>query len=219
MRQASGHDSLFPPANQRGTLFMEHSTIHKRWRPRLRFSLRALMIAMTLVCVFLGYRVQRAREQRLAVAAIQLAGGRVRYDWQQKTLPPTAGTRQRPVVPGPKWLRAWMGDEYFQDVVAARWPADSTPDSANLAHLAKFPRLRELSICTSSYDHPDLGTLPVMPQLEKLVLAGWNITDGTLDQIGRQPALKLLRLYQEKSSPESIRSFAQQYPMIEVQQK
>ena len=55
--------------------------------PRLRpqFSLRAALVAMTLVAVYLGWRFQTSREARTA-AAIQAAGGRVYFSYQEPSL-------------------------------------------------------------------------------------------------------------------------------------
>jgi len=54
-----------------------------RFRPQ--FSLRAALIAMTLVAVYLGWRFQTSREARTA-AAIQAAGGRVYFSYQEPSL-------------------------------------------------------------------------------------------------------------------------------------
>lgn len=51
----------------------------KRRIPRIRFSLRALMVVVLILGVGLGYWVVRSREQRDAVAAIECGGqGRLR---------------------------------------------------------------------------------------------------------------------------------------------
>src|SRR5262245_2007903 len=83
----------------------------RRWRlsPR-RISVRALMIAVLVLGVGLGWVVHRARVQRDAVAAIEHAGGRVVYDWawvDGHAAPPGAGP------PAPRWLVDLLGPDYF----------------------------------------------------------------------------------------------------------
>ena len=55
--------------------------------PRLRpqFSLRAALLAMTLVAIYLGWRFQTTHEAR-AAAAIQAAGGKVYFSYQEPSL-------------------------------------------------------------------------------------------------------------------------------------
>src|SRR5437763_10676987 len=50
-------------------------------RRGLRFSLRTLLIAITLFCVWLGVSFNRANRQRRVVEAIKAFGGDVRYDY------------------------------------------------------------------------------------------------------------------------------------------
>lgn len=61
------------------------------------------MIAVTLLCVWLGVVCNRANRQRRAVEAIVEAGGQVLYDYQfdegDRLNPP-------PALPGPNWLTA-----------------------------------------------------------------------------------------------------------------
>jgi internalin A len=94
------------------------------WRgPRVRLSLRALMIAVLILGGWLGWLVRGARIQREAVAAIQRGGGSVRYDWEWASfryLPdgrlvqpmPKPGTKP----PWPEWLVARLGPDYFGSV-------------------------------------------------------------------------------------------------------
>ena len=54
----------------------------KIWRRWLRLSVRGLMILVLILGGGLGWIVHRAKTQRVAVAAIEKAGGWVRYDWE-----------------------------------------------------------------------------------------------------------------------------------------
>jgi len=86
----------------------DHPNPSKPRRRWFQFSLRTLLVLLTVLCVWLGVTVNRARKQREAVAAIEALGGYVRYEYQY-------GSGQEP--PGPKWLRELIGEEYFVSVV------------------------------------------------------------------------------------------------------
>ena len=70
-----------------------HTTPSKPRRRWFQFSLRTLMVLVTVLCVWLGLVSERARKQREAVAAIEALGGWVWYDYQNSGQEP----------PGPKW--------------------------------------------------------------------------------------------------------------------
>ena len=87
------------------------------------------MIAILIFGLWLGDRVNRAREQRLAVAAVKADNGFVRYADEFKMGPvnvpagnaiwkPSWGTlvpKKGPTKPG--LIQSWLGDEYVREVV------------------------------------------------------------------------------------------------------
>lgn len=103
-------------------------------RRYLTFSPRTLFVLTTALAVWLGVVVNRVREQREAVKAIEALGGEVRYDWQLRYLPGTTNLRVEPEPPGPACLRRILGDDFFQDVHAV--------DFADVG-LHPFPLLKE----------------------------------------------------------------------------
>lgn len=93
---------------------------------RFQFSLRSALIVLTVACLWIGRQADKAHRQRAAVKEIEAMGGVVQYAWQPDLsdwptesrwshvrLEPTTG---RPNVPA--WLRAALGDDYFQEVKA-----------------------------------------------------------------------------------------------------
>ena len=83
------------------------TTTHPR-RRFFRYSLRTLLLVVTVFCVFmgtLGTFVKRAMDQRLAVESIRESGGGISYE---------SGSG------GPNWLRQLIGNEYFSSVVLVR---------------------------------------------------------------------------------------------------
>lgn len=104
----------------------------RRW---FQYSLRSLLVILTALAVWLGVVVNRAREQREAVGAIEAAGGAVYFDWEFEP-------DRKPH--GPVWLRKIIGDDYFQratSVCFARLFAE-TPDGK----IEVVPYLRDVDI-------------------------------------------------------------------------
>ena len=87
----------------------------RRW---LQFSLRGFLIALTALAVWLGWKAERARRQREAVAAIKAIGGIVQYGWQTDM-----GMFWMVIPDTPSWSRRMLGDDYFHDVKAVLFPA------------------------------------------------------------------------------------------------
>ena len=89
-------------------------------RRYLTFSLRALFVLTTALAVWLGIVVNRAREQREAVKAIEALGGTVTYDWEPGLYDSIGDDPAGPS--GPAWLRRLVGDEHFQEVTMVGFP-------------------------------------------------------------------------------------------------
>jgi hypothetical protein len=82
-----------------------------------QFTLRTLLIFVTLAgCGFgwLGFKIREARQEAAAVAAIEKAGGFVFYSFQWEPFNFIYAPDAAP--PGPKWLRAILGDHFFTSV-------------------------------------------------------------------------------------------------------
>jgi internalin A len=115
-------------------------------RPRVRLSVRALMIVVLILGSGMGWIVRRAHIQRDAVAAIVQGGGRVWYDWEwpgvryQPDGRMMAGVpRKRGVSPWPKWLEEKLGPDFLGAVKQVQvGPKD--PDAV-MASVAQLDRL------------------------------------------------------------------------------
>ena len=71
----------------------------RRW---YQFSLRTLLLVMTVFAVWLGIKIHQARQQKQAVAAIEKLGGTVYYDYQVTTDSRAwSKARAKPKPPGP----------------------------------------------------------------------------------------------------------------------
>src|SRR3569623_2222441 len=124
-------------------------------RRYLTFSLRTLFVVLTSLTVWLGFVVNRVREQREAVRAIEALTGRVQYDWQPKKVEVTLTAKGFEGMKGwrivnasntapdaPEWLRRLLGDEFFQEVEEIDFPHASLPSKGEITKI--IPVLRRL---------------------------------------------------------------------------
>src|SRR6185295_9519114 len=87
-------------------------------RHRFRFSLRTLLVLVTIACVgfgWLGMKMRQAERQRQAIEAIQALGGAVFYDYERDF---NEIFNPSPTPPGPEWIRDFLGDNFFAEVTA-----------------------------------------------------------------------------------------------------
>lgn len=178
---------------------MDSQNQKRRWRPR--FSLRALMIAMTVACIVLGWmghRVHRARVQREAVAALKSVTMDIMYDWECDARDRAAIPGYRGEPAGPDWLRELIGGEYFQEVQEVCIEVDWNTDLAVLDHVADLPHAQTLVIVNqNNYAKPkdlDLRFLAHLRNLECLFVCELRVDDACIAQIGRRTSLRSLGL-------------------------
>lgn len=170
-----------------------------------------MLIATTVVCVFLAYRVQRARVQRNAVAILKNAGADIGYDWQSWPLVGIvpAGVPDDEAPAGPAWLRKWIGDEYFQEVKTVYWVIRPETDTSAYSVFPDLPYLKDLIVERLApygplLPGPSARVLVGLDQLECLSLNGVKLTDETMRQIGRANSLRVLNLSNSDFNPNSI---------------
>jgi hypothetical protein len=184
-------------------------------RRRLRIGLRGLMLAILVIGLWLGYRVNMAGKQLRAVAAVKAAGGRVRYAdefvmgpvnvppgnaiWKPSwgTLTPSKGpsTAER--------LRRWIGDEYFREIVhvstfvdiekgSATAPGLNHPPLDEMLHsLESQTGIRTLQLGGDTVTEKGLASIAQLTELNELLIWwGGGVTDAGVARIGRLPRLR-----------------------------
>lgn len=163
----------------------------RRWKT---ISLRGLLLLVLLIALWLGWIVQKARQQREAVAAFQKFGGFVHYNWEFVDGPvkvprgnliwkPTWGT----LTPGRRpwatdWLRCALGDEYFQSIVHVSLYVDIKKGHADASWVNIGPAddaLRKLATQTS---------------VRTLQIGGEQVTDDNLSYVGQMTGLEELNI-------------------------
>jgi hypothetical protein len=179
-----------------------------RSRPRRfwpRFTLRVVLVLMTLLCVGLAYWTQRARQQKRLADQVRLSGGQAFYDFEADNLSAQLtfafsydqyfeillGGKQS-VEKGsdvPRWLLDPLGQDYFHTIVRA-----NVCDCDELQEIEAFPRLQELVIGRGATDD-DIEHVARLRHLKQLCVgADSKLTDRSLKALATMPALEIVFL-------------------------
>jgi hypothetical protein len=153
----------------------------RRW---YQYRLRTLMIFVTLVAVGMSWfavRMQRVRRQKEAVEAIDKLGGAwIEYKYE--------------FYGSPKWLRKWLGNDFFKDVATIH-VHKSEHISSILEHCNEFHDLEEFQIEIDEITDGDLKRISEYKNLRRLEIGhGEKITRVGLRYLNELKELRYLRL-------------------------
>ncbi|NQU24226.1 MAG: hypothetical protein HQ567_23335 [Candidatus Nealsonbacteria bacterium] len=186
-------------------------------RLRFQFSVRSLLLfvaVVAVVCSWFAVKMQEARRQKEAVAAIEKGEGSVFYDYEFDAngnfLPGT------PEPPGPPWLRNLLGVDFLSDVAGIGYLDATDADltrlkgitsleylqlwgtqvtDAGLMHLKGLTRLKRLTLGpTTQVTDAGLGHLKGMTTLRSLLLNETQVTDAGLVHLKGLTSLETLVL-------------------------
>jgi hypothetical protein len=135
-------------------------------RRQLAISLRMFMILVLVVGGWMGWEAYRARRQRMAVAAIVNAGGRVEHTDRF-----TGGSSW-----APKWLTSRCGVDHFVKIKSVYFGTEPIPDEAFTA-VGKLGELEEFGLLGATTD-TDLAHLAASVRTRKLLL---HVNDHVTD--------------------------------------
>jgi hypothetical protein len=133
-----------------------------------------MLIVTAVVAVCLGLWANSARRQQRVVQSLEEKGCEIFYSYQMRS------PFDNPALPGPTWVREWLGVHYFDFVQAVNLKGDRISD-ADLASLRDLPRLTSVHV----FDAPNvtdagLAHLAVLNDLDDLYLKCPQITDAGL---------------------------------------
>ena len=151
-------------------------------RRRARTSIRVMMLAILIVAVPLGWQVNRAREQREALDAVQRYGGWVHFDYEFVNGAVIPGRAPR----APRWLRMMLGDEYFRKVTCVNFDEEGS--------IGKVVRCPNVTACDEL-----LKKISGLPGLKKLRMKKTQATDEGLRHIGKMSELEELYIRDARS--------------------
>jgi hypothetical protein len=108
--------------------------LNRQW---FQVSLRSVLVAITALGAWLGWKAERAHREREAVRRIEALGGTIQYDWQpgRAYFAFAAGTLEKVTSTGaegepPGRFAKFIGAEYFQAVRAVELPSQAKSLSA-----------------------------------------------------------------------------------------
>ena len=154
----------------------------ERLRRHLRVSLKTMMVLVVILAVPLAWGVNKAREQRRAVAAVQKYGGWVHYDYEFVGGKLTPG--QEPWAP--RWMRSLLGDEFFQEIAYVSLVYDSTG--------GKRREITNFAPCDDIF-----AQLAGQSGIKQLLLQRTQATDRGLEHVGRMTGLEALYIWDAAS--------------------
>jgi len=184
----------------------------RRW---YQFSLRTLLIVVTLVGCglgWLGFKVREARRQEVAVAAIEKLGGQVAYDDQFDSLGNYVG---KVVPPGPAWLRELLGNDFFRNVRTVDLTLPTLRD-ADLDQLQWLSTCKWLNLGKSGVTDAGLPQVKELTQLNWLLLANTQVSDAGLENLKGLAQLQTLDLRGTRVTAAGVKKLQQALPNCEV---
>ena len=177
-----------------------------RW---FRFSLRTFLLVVTVFCIWLGWKINAARQQKEAVDAILKAGGTVYYDYQILPNIPSEnhwniGYNANALPTGPLLLRKLFGDVCFRKVILVRFSQTNIPEAV-LRQLTNLPDLTHVAlqyvkIVPDGSDVPrpiqdaDFEVFGQLSRLELLELPAADINGSGLAYLTRLRDLRFLSI-------------------------
>jgi hypothetical protein len=170
-----------------------------RRRSLFRYGLRSFLLFVAIASCGLGWvgaRHHAKLREREAVAAFTFgtANGRVLYDYQYNPVSNKVDLSAKP--PGPSWIRALLGDDYFATVhvVSLRPVEEKYYVVSNLRHLKSLSGLRRLDIDRLGYPDDVLVHIEGLTNLERLNMSRCHFTDAALVHLKGLSQLKELDL-------------------------
>lgn len=161
----------------------------KQWRQYTLRGLLVLVLVLSTPLGWLGYRLQRARSQKDALAKLQAIGGTYLYDWEPEF--DVGGVECGP--PQPWWLIKLVGCDFFWDVKRIKICKNEIVDK-DLAILREFPNTESLSLHSCQIGDEGILHLANLRDLRTLYLTKTHITDDGLEVLGDMVHLKELDL-------------------------
>ena len=168
-------------------------------RRRLRISIGVLCLIVAGFALALARVTNEARRQRRAIETIKRLFGTYQFDYEFVGGDPLGAKIPAAKPPGPAWLRRWIGDEPFRDVVEVSLSGPQLRDD-DLALLEDLPRLREVRLTfTTDITAAGLAHLRRQRRLRKLsIFAGDNVGDDAMVQLRDLDGLETLYIHESR---------------------
>ncbi len=172
---------------------MTTAASNRRW---FRYSLGTLFVLLTLACVafaWIASTMRAATRQREAVQVFRQANAYVSYDCALDDSPFEPPKRRVP-----RWLRDWLGDDFFRNVSEVSGFFHVTDTEMNW--IAAFPRLKKLELKLGCVSLSGLKHLRGCTRLEYLEVDDTLLTEEGVKFLSDFSHLKNLRFIRTETS-------------------
>jgi hypothetical protein len=167
----------------------DSSRPNRRW---FRYSLRTLLLLITLVCVVLGFKIVPVLEQKRAVSAVQELGGQVIYDYEFKKK-----VDRPPSSEPPDWISGVLGVDFSHDVAVAKIfnVRDTDRVKKALPSLRHLRSLHELDLINiKDLRDNDFEFIDRMSELQDVAMYGDQLRGDVLQHLQNLAHLRKLAL-------------------------
>jgi hypothetical protein len=184
--------------------------------------LRALLLVMTIVAIWLGFTTKRIRDRHRAIEAILSYGGGVHFKDLTNASARGVPFEERHEPPGrPAWLRRLLGkhgkfincDIQFVFFHTSRIPSDDAP--FDISVLESLTELKELQLGVL-LDKSPLERLPKLPNLVSLNIGRMRLSEDELACLARLPKLTKLVVRNSQLTAKCYRNIASRRNLVEL---
>ena len=147
-----------------------------RWP--FQFSVRCVLllpvIIVALPCGWLAAEMRLAQAQKETVDSFKSGFAHGLYDYEYESFLPPGKAEPK----GAAWLRALIGDDFFNDVISVRLCTDTETE-----RLRSLPRLRTLVLSSDQITDRGLANIAALTEVKELSIDSANVTDAGLASI------------------------------------
>lgn len=179
---------------------------HKKRRRWLSFSLRGMLVLITLLCVFLGLigvEWMESRREEAAVMKLREAGAWICYDYQRdrnqlEADNPEVVFNESPTPYGPAAVRYLFGEHIFSRVVEidfSYFPGNTENANQVASELPKLSKLSSLGFQNrTALSDESIEQIAKIPKLRSLYFCGGSITPAQLRYLGEHSVIEEILL-------------------------
>jgi hypothetical protein len=154
-------------------------------RRRFRYSLRTLLIVVTLIGVWLAVELNRIREKTHAISMLKAWGAGITYDYEWSASGAYIPNAQ---PPGLQWLKRLLGSHYRSNVVKVELFVERgmTPEKLNDENAHLLSALTEvdwLMLMDTNIGDAGLKHLKGLKKLGRLDLEGTRVTSEGVHEL------------------------------------
>lgn len=153
---------------------------------RFQVSVKTFLAGLTVFTFWLGFQANSARQQRIAVAALEHAGVKVTYDFQFDA---KTGGIPDAKPPYPQTLIRTLGIDFFAKVIAIECHEGNLNEV--VIHCAKLKDVTNCFLGGSTLSDNGLRHVAEMPNLERLGLEHTQVSDEGLQSLLNLPKLEV----------------------------